>query len=159
MTIVTDLCVSCMLPWHLCQLRRFLPPTFWKMILENGESGKVKTRLITIFELLISEIPNKVCLILLLWNYYTWYLSLVLGVKAAHVYVEDVPCCATTMNIITCLQDPSNGIVRNDGWLVQCPYDEIDSYPVTDELRNVRTRFSYNIKNYVIGELYLYLCR
>jgi hypothetical protein len=77
-----------------------------------------------------------------LWNCNTWYISLVLGVKAAHVDVEDVPCCATTMSMFSCLQDPSNGIVRDGGWLVQCPYDEVDNYPVTDELRNVRTKFS-----------------
>jgi hypothetical protein len=72
---------------------------------------------------------------------------------AASIDVEDVPCGATTMGMFSCLQDPSNGIVRDEGWLVQCPYDEVDNYPVTDELRNVRTWFAYYIKNLVIEEL------
>jgi len=79
-------------------------------------------------------------------------LFLVLGVMAAHVDVEDVSCGATTMGMFSCLQEPSNGIVRDKGWLVQCPYDEVDNYPVTDELRNVRTWFSYNmllLRNYI----------
>ena len=65
---------------------------------------------------------------------------------AEYVDVEDVSCGATTMGMFSCLQDPSNGIVRDKGWLVQCPYDEADNYPVTDELRNVRTWFSYILK-------------
>jgi hypothetical protein len=78
---------------------------------------------------------------------------------AACVDVEDVSCGATTMGMFSCLQDPSNGIVRDEGWLVQCPYDEVDNYPVTDELRNVRTCFSYNNRNFVNKEVHLYCCR
>lgn len=78
---------------------------------------------------------------------------------AAFVDVEGVSCGATTMGMFSCLQDTSNGIVSNEGWLVQCPYDEVDNYPVTDELRNVRNWFSYNIKNVVIEELHSYCCR
>jgi hypothetical protein len=51
------------------------------------------------------------------------------------------------MAMFSCLQDSSNGIVRSDGWIVQRPYEEIDNYSVADELRNVRTRPSYNIKS------------
>jgi hypothetical protein len=47
------------------------------------------------------------------------------------------------MSLFSCLQDSSNGIVRGDGWLVQCPYNETDSYIVADELRNVRTFLQY----------------
>jgi hypothetical protein len=68
------------------------------------------------------------------------YLSLfLLGITATSVDVEVVPCSLTSMSMFSCLQDSSNGIVRGDGWLVQCPYDEIDNYIVADELRNVRT--------------------
>ncbi|XP_021934233.1 uncharacterized protein C11orf70 homolog isoform X1 [Zootermopsis nevadensis] len=59
------------------------------------------------------------------------------GVTATSVDVELVPCSVTTMSMFSCLQNSSNGIVRGDGWLMQCPYDEIDNYTVTDELRNM----------------------
>lgn len=67
------------------------------------------------------------------------YILFLIGVTATSVDVELVPCSVTTMSMFSCLQDSSNGIVRSDGWLVQCPHDEIDNYTVTDELRNVRT--------------------
>jgi hypothetical protein len=69
------------------------------------------------------------------------------GVTAACVDVEHVPCSATTMAMFSCLQDPSNGIVRSDGSIVQREYEEIDNYTVADELRNVRTRLFCILKD------------
>ncbi|XP_069676621.1 cilia- and flagella-associated protein 300-like [Periplaneta americana] len=59
------------------------------------------------------------------------------GVKAVSVDVEHVPCSAISMSMFNCLQDPANGIVREDGFIMQSPYEEIDNFPVADELRRV----------------------
>nr|CAD7441424.1 unnamed protein product [Timema bartmani] len=41
------------------------------------------------------------------------------------------------MSFFNPLTKPDSGIVSSNDWLVKCPYDEIDGFTITDELRKM----------------------
>ncbi|KAJ9573503.1 hypothetical protein L9F63_009067 [Diploptera punctata] len=89
-----------------------------------------------------------------------------IGPNIASVDIENIPCTATSMSLFNCLKDPSNNITRCDGCLMQCLYDEIDSFPVTDELRKMLldpecqnyNLISQSVRNEFLFRLFRHLC-
>ncbi|CAG2057418.1 unnamed protein product, partial [Timema podura] len=56
---------------------------------------------------------------------------------AESVEVQQVPCSVVSMSFFNPLTKPDSGIVSSNDWLVKCPYDEIDGFTITDELRKM----------------------